>query len=808
MTAALAGVRVLDLSRGPVGGIATMILADFGADVIKVEPPGGDPFRALAAAPMWLRGKQSVVLDLKTDEGVAALHALARRADVALASYRRGTAERLQADERTLRALNPQLVYCEITGFGPAGPYAHYPGYEGVVAAKSGRMRAFAGQIEREGPVYAAVPVGSHGAAQAAVQGILAALLVRGRTGRGQHVTTSLLQGMLPFDMNGLLTLQLMRNFPERFPVDPLTGLNRQPTLQYQPVRTRDGRWIQLGNLMEHLFHAFLAAADLGRIYADPRFTNAPQLGVEEREALRAIILERMQERTADEWMELFIAAGDIAAEPVLSTQEALCHPQMRHNGDVVELESPALGPMRQLGPVARLHATPAVLAPSHPAPGEHQHLAGNPDHWRPRASRTPATHDGPPLAGMTVVELATIIAAPLGCSLLADLGARVIKVEVLGGDPLRGLGNGISTIKTTAGKESICLDLKRPAAQEVVRRLLSTADVLIHNYRPGVAERLGVGYEDVRAYNPRIVYVSAMGYGSDGPYAHRPSTHPIAGAVTGGALWQSGSGWPPADEGSLAAIKEAARQFMRANEVNPDPSTALAIATGAMLGLYVQRTQGIGQRVDLNMLIANAYANADDFLDYPGKQPRRLVDAELFGLSACYRLYPAASGWVFFACLTDREWLAFCAAADRRDLIGDARFATSAARLENDVCLASIVADVFTERPAAEWESRLTAAGVGCVQADGEMPGDFWDGDTHVAANGFTIPVQHARYGTLQRYGSMLTFSATPCRPGPGVLAGQHTDAILAELGYTPAEIAGLRAARVAASEPVDRLV
>src|SRR5581483_9396812 len=115
MTGPLTGVHVLDLSQGPVGGIATMVLADFGADVIKVEPPGGDPFRFLAAAPMWLRGKHSVVLDLKTEAGVTRLHELAGDADVALTSYRPGVADRLRADYATLASLNPRLVYGAIT---------------------------------------------------------------------------------------------------------------------------------------------------------------------------------------------------------------------------------------------------------------------------------------------------------------------------------------------------------------------------------------------------------------------------------------------------------------------------------------------------------------------------------------------------------------------------------------------------------------------------------------------------------------------------------------------------------------------
>ncbi|MCA9506655.1 MAG: CoA transferase, partial [Myxococcales bacterium] len=131
MVEACEGIRVLDLSSGPAGGLASMILADFGADVVKVERPGGDPYRRLAAAPMWLRGKRSIEADLKTRLGQQTLHDLVASADVVLVSHRPETARRLQVDAETLRALNPRLVYCHVTGFGPRGPLANYRGYEG-----------------------------------------------------------------------------------------------------------------------------------------------------------------------------------------------------------------------------------------------------------------------------------------------------------------------------------------------------------------------------------------------------------------------------------------------------------------------------------------------------------------------------------------------------------------------------------------------------------------------------------------------------------------------------------------------------
>src|SRR5262249_12522673 len=244
-------------------------------------------------------------------------------------------------------------------------------------------------------------------ASQAAGQGLLAGLMVREQSGRGDVVETSLLQGMIPYDMAGIFTVQLMRLFPDMFPADPYASFGRQPTLQYQPVMTKDKRWIQLGNLMEHLFHAFLNAAELTWIYGDPRFESAPQFDEASREALRDVILEQMQTRTADEWMEIFVADGNIVAEPDVSTQEALHHRRIVFNRDVVEVEDPVLGRSAQLGLVAKLRTTPGsvpgeVIAPATaPTAG-----AGNGASPQPEAAPVSAlAASGGPLAGVTVLE-------------------------------------------------------------------------------------------------------------------------------------------------------------------------------------------------------------------------------------------------------------------------------------------------------------------------------------------------------------------------------------------------------------------
>lgn len=798
-------LRIIEIGSGAAAEIATMVLADFGADVVKIERPGGDAIRAQAAAPMWLRGKRSVVLDLTTRDGTATAKKLSQTADVVVASFRPGEAEQYGLDYDSLKAANPGLVYCSVTGWGPKGRYAQYPADETLVAAKSARMWAMAYIDRREGPGFEAVQVATHAAAQSAIAGILAALEVRERSGFGQLVETSLLQGMFPYDLNNLVREQMLERFPEKAQSELFAryySSDAQPTLGYQPIMASDGRWIQLANLMEHLFQASIVSLGLAdKILADPRYAGAPNgVSEEAREEIRNAMLLAARERTADELMDEFKASGNVAADLVGTAQTGLYHSDMVANGEVIELNDPDLGMVRQLGPLALLRETPAHIERTAPRVGQHtaEVVAETPRQQRLRSITDDRTA---PLAGLTVLEFATIIAAPLGASLLGDLGARVIKVEPTGGgDPMRGMGGAgltayLGSSKTTASKESICIDLKTEAGQEIVRRLVAQADMIVHNYRPGVPERLGIGYEQAKAIRPDIIWLSVSGYGPDGAGAPRPAAHPIPGAVNGGALMQAGEGWPRGDLSSIDGLREAARRFYRANESNPDPNTSVVVAAAAMLALHARRRTGMGQEVFVSMLSANAYANADDFLSYPGKPERPTLDSSLMGIGPLQRLYRARDSWVCLSAESDEMWTRLCSAIQRADLREDDRFKDRESRVSHAEGLAAILAPLFETRHADEWEHALLEAGVGCVRADDyQSAGQFFWRSEHMRENEFAVRASHRVLGDYQRWGPLVTFAETPGRYGPGVVAGEQTDAILEELRYDAPSIQALR--------------
>ena len=245
-------LTVLDFSLGMPGAICTLVMADYGAEVIKVEPSGGDPFRFQPAWISWNRGKKGIVLDLNTTEGREQAIQLAGEADVVVESFRPGDMADWGLGYEALAHLYPRLVYCSITGFGQRGPLRRVKGYEGVVAAKAGRMLNLQGQPNREGPVYSAVYTGSWHASQAALRGIIGALRVRDQCGRGQWVQTSIIQTLAsPHDFNagdgGLVNMQLRRRDPERFSGRP-AGARGLSSVGYIPVRTKDGTWLQHAN--------------------------------------------------------------------------------------------------------------------------------------------------------------------------------------------------------------------------------------------------------------------------------------------------------------------------------------------------------------------------------------------------------------------------------------------------------------------------------------------------------------------------------------------------------------------------------
>jgi crotonobetainyl-CoA:carnitine CoA-transferase CaiB-like acyl-CoA transferase len=799
MTTALAGIQVLDFSTGLSGAIASMVLCDNGADVIKVEPPGGDPDRALPAWVQWHRGQQSVELDLTTTAGQARARELAENADVVIESWLPGTAESNGLGYETLAASNPALVYCAITGFGPKGPMADVKGYDAIVGAKVGVM----GYADR--PRFAAVPGGSYAASQGALQGILAALYVRGATGKGQKVETSIVQGLTGYELYNWLGPQLPKQLAEQ----PRTG-STFAMVSGVVGFTKDGRWLQFANFRPHLVDAFLAATGL---------TDEYKAAVERKanyQEMNELVLRRLHEKTLDEWMDIFMQSDDIGVEPFRTPMEALDHPQVIHNGNVIDVNDPVLGKTRQVGPLARLFETPAEPKEGAPKLGEHNDSASFTKRADSVALQTPPPGPRGPLDGVTVIELAWFYAAPFGTALLADLGARVIKIEGADGDPHRYQNpmREFSGVKALGGKESVVVDYRTPEGKKILHELVAKSDMVMRNYRQQNSVLVGDDYDGLKPANPDQVYLYAGAYGSDGPYTTRPAFAPTMGVAAGHRGYQLG--WQSAlhhieeitfDEGMKRLVDMRTGTGGPTN--NADAAAGLSVATGMLLGLVAKQRTGSGQYLETSMICSNAYVVSDEFFDFDDRVPHKHHDVD--GVSPLYRLYPCAEdgGWVFLAAPLASEWDDLAGALGDLaavDLAGDRRFGSADARQQQADALAEVLGEAFLQKTAAEWEAALLPRGVACVEVRKSGFSEFTISDPIITENGFTQEVTHTLFGTHHRHGPIVTLSDNPGVVGPGCLVGEQTKAILGELGYTDEQLADLKARNIISwYEPAD---
>jgi crotonobetainyl-CoA:carnitine CoA-transferase CaiB-like acyl-CoA transferase len=806
----LAGLRVLDFSTTAAGAQASQTLADFGAEVVHVEPPGGSRLRAQPGYPFLARGKKSIVLDLHAEADRAVARTMVGGADVVIETFRPGVMERLGLGYGDLRAANPGLVFGSVTGFGRTGPYAAAKGYEALVMARIGALSASGGMVTRPGPAHVSVPYGSYGASQLLLTGILAALHERRSSGLGQRVDTSLVKGVAALGTWNWYHQILVTKFPEAFsqtaPVDA-SGVPMSPIFFMLLIGlTKDGRWLQFSQVQLHLYMAMLKVMGLDWVLADEDWKGAAfAMGHPRTAEFWEMLLGAVRERTMAEWQQVFEDHHDVWAEIMRHGSELLGHPQIRHLGEPVELPDAERGPVRQPGPLARLEKTPAVLRGGAP-PLDADGPALRADPWpavtgaSSGGTNDQGTPSSPALADVVVLELGTFFAAPFGATVLRELGARVIKVEPIKGEPMRTLlpFPELGAAKVMQGKESIAVDMSTDEGRAIVHELARRSHLALQSFRGAAAQRQGVDSATLRRVNPDLVYLDAPGYGTDGPCGDRPAYAPTIGAGSGLVMRNIGASVPEHADMTMAEIRENALRLSGAGTTEyaqADGISALTVASALALGLAVRDRTGISQGMLTTMLTSTAHALADDMVEHDGRPETAAPDDGLFGYSARYRLYQAADGWIYLAAPAEREWETLASAlAGEADLAGDTRFADEASRWAHDSDLAHVLAAVFTARPAQYWEDYLLSRDVGCVVAHAEPPEAVLQSKEFAGAADLLVQVEHPSFGEHVRLKPYIELSRSQTLAEPGVLAGQHTNDILAELGYDAPAIASLR--------------
>jgi crotonobetainyl-CoA:carnitine CoA-transferase CaiB-like acyl-CoA transferase len=368
MPGALEGLRVLDLSWGIAGALGVLLLAEQGADVVKVEPPGGDPFREYSGYAVWNRSRRSVTVDLKQPAGLEAFLRLAEDADVLVETFRPGVADRLGIGFDALHARNGRLVYASCPAYPPGHRLADRPGYDALVQASSGQQWEQPGW--RPGPIFLALPMPSMGAMFLVPTGILAALVARETTGRGQHVRTSLFQGAL------LFTTQIWTWVPNAGAGFYGTMVKSYPPGVHQEMvfEVADGEWVHTS-----IMSGLPPVKSQDEILGVPEATDPlryPMLSPEERAALtpKRRAAYRRHERSAliDEFR-----ANNHAVEAIVPMEEnlgasGLPHPQLVANGMITTVDDPRLGTTTQVGVPIHLATTPGAIRGPRPEPGEH----------------------------------------------------------------------------------------------------------------------------------------------------------------------------------------------------------------------------------------------------------------------------------------------------------------------------------------------------------------------------------------------------------------------------------------------------
>lgn len=754
----LKGMRVVDFGQYIAGPLAAMQLADHGADVIRIDPPGGPRWKSPGNA-MWNRGKRSIVLDLKQPADLDTARKLIARADVVIENFRPGVMARLGLDPAILTKQYAHLVWCSLPGFASDDPRADTPAWEGVLGAATGNftldvqwLRDDAGRrllrppapagggsdaLSEPGaqvrqPVYNHTPVSSIYAGCFAALSIAMALLARQRDGRGQCIEVPLYDAT--FCAIG----------SPKWAGIPGTSWTRS-------YECSDGRWVDLLCYHAKFIRAFLKEADVEHWLNEPFIGNISR-PFKQDPALAATLLEHMEAlfktRTALEWENAMARAG-VPLAVVRTSAEWMALPQARDSGCIVELDDPQLGRTRVPGIQARLSDTPGAIAGPAPCPDQHRtEILAELDSLPPLSMPLAAPDTRPPLAGLRVIDLGTVLVGPACGRMLAEFGADVIKV-----DDATGLGPGVDVGR---GKRSLLLDLRKPDGPCILGRLADSCDIFLQNFRLGVAEKMGIGYEQLRARKPGLVYISYTLYGREGAWAGRPGYENQAQATTG-MMERYGDGRP----------------VIEPFPVN-DYGTALTGTFGIALALYRNnqlRAAGQtaqGQHVDTALVYTAALLQSMVMNDYAGKRWDEPRGQQALGSGPLQRCYRAADGWLYLGA-NEAQLAALDGVAGLSGLAAQPCEARETF-LEQRIRLYGI----------AEWTRLFAAVDVGVhrLATVPEVMADPW-----ARAKGLYLERPHPDGGTVATIGPIPRLSHTPLIPGRPLRPSMDAPEILSEL-------------------------
>jgi len=767
----LAGLTVVDASWGMPAALAGMMLADYGAEIIKIERPSFESVRAGNLRKTTDRGKRSITVDLAMDSGRDEVLGLVQQADIFIESFGLGGAASRGLGYEDLKEINPRLVYVSFTGYGEDTPLSEKPGYEALLNAYMGMTAEQ--RAHRDGPIFLGHPTVSYGTAFIAVIGTLAALQARHHTGRGQKVSPSLLDGMLTLASMNWWWNEKDISYLERS--GPTLGFGRKRLIT-DPFQCADGKWLTPHTGGPGSYKKMMDLLGFGdKVQAVDGPEMAVPLNDVEYEIARIHVPAVFRTRSRDEWVRLF-AENDIACLPVLRPEEIFQDDQVMYSGIGIDLPDDEHGIVRQVGPVIHFERTPPATPTPAPAVGQDNDTYALCNGVIPKNAQmrenTGALESA--LKGLSIVDFSSFFATGFGAKLLCDLGADVIKVEPPVGDQMRPLGDLWEA--SQRGKKSIALDLRTPDGQRVAHKLVEEADVVLINFRPGKAEKIGLGYETLSSLNPRLIYAYLPGFGSKGPKSTLKSFAPLQSGLVGMGFIGAGKDNPPI------------RRVMG----NEDLYNGFLGAVGVLMAVHARQKSGIGQYIESPQLHSSLFVRTEFATDDLGRPVfAHELDADQMGWSPVYRLYETSDGWLMLAAVGDRHFSNLCRALGRNDLLNEPRFSSWSRRHDYAEELSNTLEAEFASRPTDGVFALLNEHGVPVeIPKDSPMMPDLlweeWAVDT-----GRVVEHRHPEYGWCREVGITIRLSDTPGKVRSfSPLLGEHTREILLDAGFSAAEV------------------
>ncbi len=734
---AFAGVRVLDFATQAPGSLAAMLLADFGADVVKLTPPSPrDP----PDAAMWGRNKRLYALDLDAAAGAAEAERLLARADVAVFDLSPRTLAQSPFAPDSVLARHPAVIHAWLPPYGHAGEESELPPSHLLLSAISAvafRQGSFADQ-----PVHLIAPLLHYGQGVLGAATIAAALIARARDGRGRRLRVSGLDAVA--QMNGSTR-----------DVGASAMATARPTggaPNYRVYECADGVWIFLGSL----FEPFISNAR--------EVLGLPPRG-EDMTPDEPLYIAAFKTRSRADWLDALRAAG-VPSAPVRDNESWFESEPVAANKMAVRIHDEARGLVAMPGICADLSETPGAVRAA-------LTRSEAPD-WSASPARAATDSAAALLDGVRVLDMGVVIAGASTGAILASLGADVIKVEGAEGDPFR--SSGLVSAAFNRGKRALAVDLKSEDGRGVFHRLAERADVVLDNFRLGVRTRLGIDYPALRARNPRIVSCSITAYGRIGERAPWPGFDPLVQAESGLMQRQGGAGQAP---------------VYHQIAVN-DVASAAVCAFSILAALYARLRTGAGQEVVTALARQGVFYQAHAFTRYDGAPPPDDGDRDCLGVTALRRFYPCRDGWIGIDCVTPSAAAALAQVLKLEDFPADPAHALAAPRKG---ALSECLAAAFAARDAEPTARALRQAGAPAARA--RRADDTYQ-DAFLAENSYFERYDHADFGRVfgvTAYGASDGAAHGFTRPAPRI--GEHTGELLAEAGYSEAEIAALYAAR-----------